>query len=72
MLFKDRLKELTTNMFIINTVGYIIYDLSTLYVNHRIQNVKGRIILKWIFEKWDERAWTGSIWLMIGTAGKHL
>jgi hypothetical protein len=22
----------------------------------------GRIILKWIFERLDERAWTGSIW----------
>jgi hypothetical protein len=29
----------------------------------------GRIILKWIFKKWDERAWTGLIWLRIGTDG---
>jgi hypothetical protein len=29
--------------------------------------VDGRIILKWIFEKWNERALTGSIWLRIGT-----
>ena len=28
----------------------------------------GRIILKWIFEKWDG-AWTGSFWLRIGTDG---
>jgi hypothetical protein len=28
--------------------------------------VDGRIILKWIFEKWDG-AWSGFIWLMIGT-----
>jgi hypothetical protein len=28
------------------------------------------IILKWIFERLDgERAWTGSIWLRIGTGG---
>jgi hypothetical protein len=27
-----------------------------------------RIILKWIF-KWDGRAWTGLIWLRIGTGG---
>jgi len=26
-------------------------------------NVKGRIILKWIFNMWDGEAWTESIWL---------
>jgi hypothetical protein len=32
--------------------------------------VHEKIILKWIFEKWDgERAWTGTIWLRIGTGG---
>jgi hypothetical protein len=29
--------------------------------------VEGRMILKRIFEKWDERAWPGSLWLKIGT-----
>ena len=29
----------------------------------------GRIILRWIFRKWDVRAWTGSSWLRIGTDG---
>jgi hypothetical protein len=29
----------------------------------------GRIILKWIFKKWDEEAWTGLIWLRIVTGG---
>ena len=28
-----------------------------------------RIILGWIFRKWDVRAWTGLIWLRIGTGG---
>ena len=28
-----------------------------------------RIILGWIFRKWDMRAWTGLIWLTIGTGG---
>jgi len=28
-----------------------------------------RIILKWIFKKWDRRVWTGLIWLRIGTGG---
>jgi hypothetical protein len=32
-------------------------------------SVDGSIILKWIFEKWVERAWTGSIWLRIDTGG---
>jgi hypothetical protein len=29
----------------------------------------GTIILKWIFKKWDGGAWTGLIWLRIGTGG---
>ena len=29
--------------------------------------VDGRIILKWIFKKWDSGVWTGLIWLRIGT-----
>ena len=31
-----------------------------------------RIILKWIFWKWDEEAWTGFIWLRIGTGDWRL
>jgi len=30
---------------------------------------RSRITLKWIFKKWDEEAWTGLIWLRIGTEG---
>jgi hypothetical protein len=25
--------------------------------------------IKWIFKKWDRGAWTGLIWLRIGTGG---
>ena len=34
--------------------------------------IDGRIILRWIFRKWSVGAWTGSIWLRIGTGGGHL
>jgi len=34
--------------------------------------VDGRIILRWVFRKWDVGAWTGSRWLRIGTGGRHL
>jgi len=29
----------------------------------------GRIILRWIFRKWDGEVWNRSIWLRIGTGG---
>ena len=35
-------------------------------------DVDGRIILRWIFRKWDVGVWTGSSWLRIGTGGGHL
>jgi len=28
--------------------------------------IDGRIILRWIFRKWDMSAWAGLIWLRIG------
>jgi hypothetical protein len=32
-------------------------------------DVDGRIISKYIFEKWHGRTWTGLSWLRIGTGG---
>jgi hypothetical protein len=34
--------------------------------------VDGRIILRWIFRKWDVGVWTELIWLRIGRGGGHL
>jgi hypothetical protein len=38
-----------------------------LRVRDRLEDpcVDGRIMLRWIFRKWDEGAWTGLIWLRI-------
>jgi len=35
-------------------------------------DVDGRIILRWIFRRWDVGVWTGSSWLRIETGGGHL
>jgi hypothetical protein len=34
-----------------------------------IPDADGRIILKSILKKWDDRMWTGVIWLRIETSG---
>jgi hypothetical protein len=34
--------------------------------------IDGRIILGWIFRKWDVGVWTGLGWLRIGTGGGRL
>jgi hypothetical protein len=31
--------------------------------------VDGKLILRWIFWKWDVMAWTGSSWFRIGKGG---
>ena len=34
--------------------------------------IDGRIILRWIFRKWDVGVWVGSVWFRIGTGGGRL
>jgi len=34
--------------------------------------VDGKIIIKWVLRKRDVGAWTGLIWLRIGTGSGHL
>ena len=36
------------------------------------RGVDERIILRWIFRKWDVGAWNGSSWFRIVTGGGHL
>ena len=31
--------------------------------------IDGKIILRWIFRKWGVEAWTGLMWLRMGTGG---
>jgi hypothetical protein len=35
-------------------------------------NIYGRIILRWIFKKWNRSTWTEFIWFRIGTGGGML
>jgi len=36
------------------------------------RNADGRIILRWIFRKWNADAWSELFWLRIGTGGRLL
>jgi hypothetical protein len=42
-------------------------------INHRgVPGVDGRIILRWIFKRWDVGVWTILSWLRIETGSEHL
>jgi len=47
-------------------------DYNFLYGHLGDPDVDGRIILRWIFRKWDVGVWTGLSWLRIGTRGGHM
>jgi hypothetical protein len=49
-------------------LSYIKYTYSLYYD----PGVDERIILKWIFMKWDVGVWTGLGWIRIETGGGHL
>jgi hypothetical protein len=36
------------------------------------RGIDRRIILRWIFRKWDMEVWIGSIWFRIRTGGGHV
>ena len=40
--------------------------------NLKNPGLDGRIILKYIFKKWDMGLWTGMIWLRVGTVCGYL
>jgi len=54
--------------------GYLGVLLEKLRRKRQLRNpgVDGRIILRWIFRKWDLGVRTGSSWLRIGISGRHL
>jgi hypothetical protein len=54
--------------------GYTAFWLRNLRERDHLEDpgVSGRITLRWIFRKRNVGAWTGSIWLRIGTGGGHL
>jgi hypothetical protein len=38
----------------------------------RDPGLDGKIVLSWIFRKWDVGVWTGSNWLRTGTDGEDM
>jgi hypothetical protein len=55
----------------------VLYKVIQFYTSIRLNywgdpDVYGRIILRWIFRKWEGVVGTGWSWLRIGTGGRHL
>ena len=53
-----------------NSTKYI--TVASLLDHWRDLDTDGRIILRWIFRKWEGVVGTGWSWLRIGTGGGHL
>jgi hypothetical protein len=45
------------------------YTFNNMFFTQTGLRVVGRIILNWISKKWNRKAWTGLLWLRIGTGG---
>jgi hypothetical protein len=43
-----------------------------IYGKNRVLHLGKYGTLKWIFKKWDEKAWTVLLWLRIGPGGDQL
>ena len=58
--------------------SYIVNSIFVIYYRRMTRDhlgdpgVDGKIILRWIFSKWDVGVWNGSSWLKIETGGGYL
>jgi hypothetical protein len=67
------LKEFGIVYFLYSTSGlFLVVTIATIRESLEDPYVDGKVILRWIFRKWDVGTWAGSSWLRIGTGGGHL
>jgi hypothetical protein len=55
-----------------NKRSTIALEINFIYLGNKEKDVDGRIIVRWIFRKWEGVVGTGWSWLRIGTGGGHL
>ena len=79
LIFSDVKNQRTYNFLPVYTFmscagNLSIFDLLNAVIRDHLgdPDVDRRIILRWVFRKWDVGVWTGSSWLRIGTGGGHL
>jgi hypothetical protein len=57
----------------LSKINFMFYaNVVIILTQYEITDVDGRIILRWIFRKWEGVVGTGWSWLRIGTDGGHL